>query len=329
MPRLHSRHPGISSNFTPSLESIPESPSQTGNNANHHSAIADVQIPIIFRRARSHTPYIKPGLTSSDLYRIIMDTMQVLEEVDQLQEQLQQAPGPATSLSSSQNQKPATPAEPKQTAEQAETTDPVPESAQAPEPAEPKLDPPGFFTLVSNNSKNTIHHPTVKYIFLDDDPDILTSALADSHAANQMPASYSKSNKLRPPNRAVLLDVVPGESGQWEVSSAASLSADFAVTEASIARQEGEREGGLLLKIEGVDGVTPGDKDKDRAESMPSSSSAVARSGGEEYGPLLEDFEKKMSVLRRVVKAGEARAERAREGMFEEAKGEGKGDGKG
>ncbi|CCF46171.1 hypothetical protein CH063_15005, partial [Colletotrichum higginsianum] len=45
--------------------------------------------------------------------------------------------------------------------------------------------------------------------------------------------------------------------------------------------------------------------------------SAVARSGGDEYGPLLEDFERRMNVLRRVVKAGEGRAEKARENKYE------------
>ncbi|KAK2063248.1 hypothetical protein LY76DRAFT_680856 [Colletotrichum caudatum] len=234
--------------------------------------------------------------------------------------------------------------------------DPDPDAAAAEPGTEaaavaPKLDPAGFFTLVSNATTNSTHHPTVKYIFLDDDPDILTAALAAHHAANQAAptptssastskpagggaaaASSSLAGKNTPPqrpggavtDRAVLLDVVPGPDGQWTVASAASLSADFAVTDASIARHDGGKEGGLFLKIEGVEGeggaagaaATAGDNNKDRdraAESLPSSSSAVARSGGEEYGPLLEDFERKMSVLRRVVKAGEGRAEKARE----------------
>ncbi|WYZ44031.1 hypothetical protein EsH8_VII_000467 [Colletotrichum jinshuiense] len=192
-----------------------------------------------------------------------------------------------------------------------------------PEPVAPRLDPAGFFALVSNASTNTTHHPTVKYIFLDDDPDTLTTALAAHDAANQAStpsASASKpaaAAKNASPNRAVLLDVVPGADGQWEVSSAASLSADFAVTEASISRQAGEKEGGLVLKIEGVEGGTAAAAgaagDRDRAESLPSSNSGVARSGSEDYGPLLDDFERRMGVLRRVVKAGEGRAEKARE----------------
>ncbi|KAK2021455.1 hypothetical protein LX32DRAFT_687768 [Colletotrichum zoysiae] len=218
---------------------------------------------------------------------------------------------------------------------------PDPDAAAAAEPGTepadaavaPKLDPAGFFTLVSNATTDSTHHPTVKYIFLDDDPDTLTAALAARHAANQAAPTPSASTSkpaaaAAVADRAVLLDVVPGPDGQWTVASAASLSADFAVTDASIARHDGGKEGGLFLKIEGVESeggaaaaaaATAGDNNKDRdraagaAESLPSSSSAVARSGGEEYGPLLEDFERKMSVLRRVVKAGEGRAEKARE----------------
>ncbi|OHW93426.1 anaphase-promoting complex subunit 11 [Colletotrichum incanum] len=242
-------------------------------------------------------------------------------------------PVPASLSSSSQNQKAVLggPSDNQLGTDAASATPPVPDAEAAAEnepdaePVAPKLDPAGFFTLVSNSTTNTTHHPTVKYIFLDDDPDTLTTALAVYHSANQTStpsASTSKSGSGKnltpnPANRAVLLDVVPGVDGQWKVSSAASLSADFAVTDASITRQEGEKEGGLVLKIEGVENESGasavGDKDKDRAESLPSSNSAVAKSGGEEYGPLLEDFERKMSVLRRVVKAGEGRAEKARE----------------
>ncbi|KAK1990405.1 hypothetical protein LX36DRAFT_592657 [Colletotrichum falcatum] len=255
-------------------------------------------------------------------------------------------PATAASLSSSmQHQKTARGSSSPDPALGADAADTAAAAAAAPETetVAPKLDPAGFFTLVSNATTNSTHHPTVKYIFLDDDPDTLTAALAAHHAANQAAptpsASTSKAAALgkNPPpgtaaaaaDRAVLLDVVPGADGQWTVASAASLSADFAVTDASIAQQEGEREGGLVLNIEGVESegaataagaaaaaaatATAGDKDRDRAESLPSSSSAVARSGGEEYGPILEDFERKMGVLRRVVKAGEGRADKARE----------------
>ncbi|KAF6827919.1 hypothetical protein CPLU01_08845 [Colletotrichum plurivorum] len=258
--------------------------------------------------------------TSEALHRLMMADAPPASPRPEAAEQ-QHLPGPAAaagaSLSSSQNQKapspiinPATPdAAPADPENQLEDDDDA-----AAEPA-PKLDPAGFFTLVSNSSTNTTHHPTVKYIFADDDPDILSAALAAHHAANQASspsASTSRGGQPNPPSgRAVLLDVVPGADGQWQVASAASLSADFAVTDAAISRQEGEKEGGLVLKIEGVESEPPGTSGAE--SSLPSSNSGVAKSGGEEYGPLLEDFERRMSVMRRVVKAGEDRARMARE----------------
>ncbi|WQF87551.1 hypothetical protein CDEST_12565 [Colletotrichum destructivum] len=295
---------------------------------------------------------IKKHVTSAELYRLMMADVPLSPrpEADQ--------PAPSSSSSSLQNQKSALGGISSDTKPGADVATTIAAPAPAPSPASPdadadadadaaaegepdaepvapKLDPAGFFTLVSNSTANSTHHPTVKYIFLDDDPDTLTTALAAHHSANQIPtpsASTSKPGSAKAPasnpaNRAVLIDVVPGADGQWKVSSAASLSADFAVTDASIARQEGEREGGLVLKIDGVENESGGggsgaaigdrDRDRDRAESLPSSSSAVARSGGDEYGPLLEDFERRMNVLRRVVKAGEGRAEKARENKYE------------
>ncbi|KAK1636238.1 hypothetical protein BDP81DRAFT_320673 [Colletotrichum phormii] len=272
-------------------------------------------------------PPRKDHATSEELYRLMMADFPTSPRTEA--EQPAQAP---LSSSSSQGQKPALAGSPPDNKLGTDTTTAIIPTLEADAAAEndtvdeallPKLDPAGFFTLVSNSSANTTHHPTVKYIFLDDDPDTLTTALAAHHSSNQISTPSASTSKSGPgknpnpnPNRAVLLDVVPGEDGQWKVSSVASLSADFAVTDASISRQEGEKEGGLVLKIDGVESegaTTIIDKEKDRAESLPSSNSAVARSGGEEYGPLLEDFERKMSVLRRVVKAGEGRAEKARE----------------
>ncbi|EFQ30828.1 hypothetical protein CGRA01v4_12891 [Colletotrichum graminicola] len=333
-----------SSSFRPSLHPIAESPTAASispreKDATDRDARHLVSNNALSRRPRPDRPPPPPApsrrLPSKrhaaplELFRLMMPDVPTSPrpEADQ--------PATASLSSSLQHQKAPLGSSPGAAAPSATAPDPAPDAdpdadtAAAAEPGTepaPKLDPAGFFTLVSNATTNSTHHPTVKYIFLDDDPDTLTAALAAHHAANQAAPTPSASTskpaapggKNPPPSavdRAVLLDVVPGADGQWTVASAASLSADFAVTDASIARQEGEKEGGLVLKIEGVEseGAAGGDKDRDRAESLPSSSSAVARSGGEEYGPLLEDFERKMSVLRRVVKAGEGRAEKARE----------------
>ncbi|KAK2010392.1 hypothetical protein LZ32DRAFT_630272 [Colletotrichum eremochloae] len=328
-----------SSSFRPSLHPIAESPDCSfhltpGKDATDRDA-RDLNTNALSRRPRPDPPPSAPWRRlPSKRYAAPLEHFRLMMADVPTSPRLE-AEQPATaSLSSSlQHQKAARGSSPGADAPSATAADPAPDADTTAtaepetEPVAPKLDPAGFFTLVSNATTNSTHHPTVKYIFLDDDPDALTAALAAHHAANQaVPTPSASTSKPAAPggknppqsaaNRAVLLDVVPGADGQWKVASAASLSADFAVTDASIARQEGAREGGLVLKIEGVESEgagAGGDKDKDRAESLPSSSSAVARSGGEEYGPLLEDFERKMGVLRRVVKAGEGRAEKARE----------------
>ncbi|KAF4820287.1 hypothetical protein CGCSCA5_v004271 [Colletotrichum siamense] len=338
--------PYSSSNFRPSLDPIAESCSlhrDKGKDANRRIAPQPDDAPDYPRNCRCRhinktICKTKPYPTSADLHSLMMADVPSPEVADQ--QHPTTATAGAASLSSSQTQKTAD-AKPAPAVETVVTdTDADPQQQQQPAedhqpsdaPATPKLDPAGFFTLVSNASTNTTHHPTVRYIFADDDPDVLTSALAAQHAANQALSASSAAAAGAPPNnRAILLDVVPGEDGRWTVASAASLSADFAVTQASIERQEGEKEGGgMVLKIDGVEGEGSGGAGgADKAESLPSSNSAVAKSGGEEYGPLLEDFERKMTVLRRVVKAGEGRAgegraEKAREtrGVGEEGKAE-------
>ncbi|KAL0935003.1 anaphase-promoting complex subunit 11 [Colletotrichum truncatum] len=347
--------PSSSSNFRPFLDPIVESNSSQhldpGKDANQCDALNPVTHPS--RRPRNKTSSnrapVKRYPTSRDrdrdCQRLMMADVPTSPRPEIADHHPAGAAGAATSPSSSQNQKaPATTsdnrASPDITTADAsaeadhQLDDAEPEPEPEPEPVAPKLDPAGFFTLVSNSTTNTTHHPTVKYIFLDDDPDILTSALATQHAANQVPAPSASTSKTgrsqpNPADRTILLDMVPGPDGQWAISSAASLSADFAVTEASISRQEGEKEGGMVLKIDGVEseGIGAGG-DKDKTDSLPSSNSGVAKSGGEDYGPLLEDFERKMSVLRRVVKAGEGRAEKAREKKTEDGvEGEGTVDG--
>lgn len=150
---------------------------------------------------------------------------------------------------------------------------------------------PPLFTLVHNSSSRTTHHPHVHYIFADDDPEVLTRALAASD-----PSSGGAG-----PTRSVLLDLAPGEDG-WGVTHAASLSPEWAVVEAGVRRMEdaegqgGEGAGGLMLRIEGVEG--DGGEGEDTRE---------VREVKEEYGTLMDEFERRMVVLRRVVGAGEAR----------------------
>ncbi|KAM0283864.1 hypothetical protein ACHAQH_002245 [Verticillium albo-atrum] len=240
------------------------------------------------------------------------------------------------------------------------TTDSLPQNprrtssqSQRPEsttPSHPPLDPAGFFTLVTNtkfgataSTSQQTHHPRIQYIFADDDPTVLTAALADSHARNQA-ASSSSHGSAKPKNHAILVDVAPAEDGKagdvasWRVTSASSLSGDFAVTDARITRMEessaargakadgggqdddGENDGGaLMLKIEGVE-MTGEDTTGVLGESLPGSQSSVRSGGGkEDYAVLLEEFDKQMAILKKVIAAGEERAVKTEPAQIEES----------
>ncbi|KAL2151515.1 hypothetical protein VTH82DRAFT_6613 [Thermothelomyces myriococcoides] len=224
------------------------------------------------------------------------------------------------------------------------TAAPVEEPARAPSPSPPPqpTQPPfsPVFALLSSTShstnRQTVHHPTVHYIFADDDPEILTAALAHHHQG-----VYNDSNEEGtsvPPNRGVLLDMEPTADGSgYEVTWASSLTPDWAVTSATITRSEGglgEAAPGfgskLVLNIEGVSlepslGPSPlGKAPSPEAEMQSSGASAGktrAATAMEEYADLLQDFDKRMSILRRVVEAGAARQRALGEGggQFSEA----------
>lgn len=176
------------------------------------------------------------------------------------------------------------------------------EPQQEDEPREaPDATLPQLFTLVHNSTSKTTHHPHVHYIFADDDPEILTRALAASD-----PTASGGTDAAR----SVLLDVAQGDEG-WQVSHASSLSADWAVVDAGLQPMEDAEgqeggAGGLMLRIEGVDG-----------ESGDVEASEGARDGREEYGALVGEFERRMGVLRRVVGASEARRTGLLEGKDE------------
>ncbi|KAF2484150.1 hypothetical protein BDY17DRAFT_295101 [Neohortaea acidophila] len=110
-----------------------------------------------------------------------------------------------------------------------------------------------FFTLVEDPANSDHQHPTVHYLFSDDDPDILTSAVLDTLEAGG--GSNDNSPNLRDSSeRYVIVDVAAdGKS----VVSAASLSADWQAVRAELAPAPSfgeEASGGargLMLKVSG------------------------------------------------------------------------------
>ncbi|KAI0473609.1 hypothetical protein GGR56DRAFT_540748 [Xylariaceae sp. FL0804] len=223
-------------------------------------------------------------------------------------------------------------------------TEPAPDQPQqagSPRPDQrrppPPPNPPPFapiFTLVNNASTHTTHHPHVRYIFSDDDPDLLTQALAEHDAAaidqsDPDPATAS---------RAMILDLQPEPQGGYAVAWSSSLSPSWAVLDASVSQisppssdasnasgnEAGEsssaRPDRLLLRIEGVEsGPAAGSEaaamrisdDAGRQGSGGSASGSGQkdrdRSDVAPYSSIMDEFERRMATLRRVVHVSEDR----------------------
>jgi hypothetical protein len=176
-----------------------------------------------------------------------------------------------------------------------------------------------FFTLVEDSTTAEHHHPTVHYIFSDDDADIVTEAslralsrrstgLSGSSSSLQHDSSGSSSSALpahKPgvKERYVVLDV--GPSGD-AVVAAHSLTSDWQVLGVDVtnaptwvAEDEnasgaaaGGNTVGLMLRIEGTEGPWSGNAGKKAVGS------------DLDMQGLMSLFVKRMTALRKVVEAG-------------------------
>ncbi|KAI3324849.1 hypothetical protein HD806DRAFT_57056 [Xylariaceae sp. AK1471] len=218
-------------------------------------------------------------------------------------------------------------------------TDYRPSTADHPPDTQHPRTPPPFapiFTLVNNASTRTTHHPHVRYIFNDDDPDILTQALAECEH------SGGDESGLDPAlaNRAMLLDLAPNEDGGYSVAWSSSLSPSWAVLNAQLSQisppssdaghsngsgagetsNNNNRPDRLMLRIEGIETSAPsssselrisGEAGRQRSGSASGSGSGQRereRSGEvDDYATMMNEFEKRMGTLRKVVNASEDR----------------------
>ncbi|ETS81820.1 hypothetical protein PFICI_06822 [Pestalotiopsis fici W106-1] len=192
-----------------------------------------------------------------------------------------------------------------------------------------------IYTLVNNTSTRTTHHPRVKYIFSDDDPDELMQALAQQDHANLGESASGPA----PDHRAILLDLTSASDGTLNVSWASSLSPSWAVLDAQVTKiSPPSSDGGgnsdptasptqkkpdrLMLRIEGIDGGSLASDSELRLSDEKSrlgSSGSASGSGQrvtetEDYNALVDEFDKRMSLLRKVVDAGEERRRKVAEG---------------
>jgi hypothetical protein len=164
-----------------------------------------------------------------------------------------------------------------------------------------------FFSLIENPSTSEHHHPTVHYIFADDDADIITEAACRALAQddNEHAMSYEDEENILPVpadgvrEHYILLDVQPGEAGnRYEITKAQSLSSEWQVTSASIstaptmdgnAAESGE---GLMLKIEGIGALL----DTEMREA--------GKQRKESLQQQVERFEKGLAEIRKMVNGG-------------------------
>ncbi|RYP63299.1 hypothetical protein DL771_009331 [Monosporascus sp. 5C6A] len=184
-----------------------------------------------------------------------------------------------------------------------------------------------IFTLVNNASTGTTHHPHVHYIFSDDDPDLLTRALTEHHETTVDEAGSGPASS----DRAVILDLATDNGGGYHVAWASSLSPSWAVLDAQLSRisppssdggnendggggTDSSRPGRLMLRIEGLEGGGLGSESDSRHSqgSGNGGGSGIAqkdreKGNAEDYCALVDEFEKRMVTLRKVVSASEER----------------------
>ncbi|OBT61157.1 hypothetical protein VE03_09549 [Pseudogymnoascus sp. 23342-1-I1] len=193
-------------------------------------------------------------------------------------------------------------------------------------PARPPFSP--FFTLIDDASTSSTHHPiNVRYIFSDDDDQDLTddflaaisgepSPQSSSHIMHSSSSITSSSQRpsardtREPEHRTIIVDL---DATGTAVAAAHSLSSSWQVLSASVtkaptwesgptAADNSEEDGAaarFMLRLEGVKG---------RDERMRERVRGVWREGGEvraeDFQVLVEEFERKMRVLRTVVETG-------------------------
>jgi len=121
------------------------------------------------------------------------------------------------------------------------------------------LPPPNFkafYALVEDVQSKEVHHPSVHYVFADDDPEIFASASMRALAPQDQQEEQALGSLPIPQpgteERYILLDLAG--DGQT-VLDAKSLSADWAITSSSVSKAPtlgGDDGGAMMLKVAGT-----------------------------------------------------------------------------
>lgn len=139
------------------------------------------------------------------------------------------------------------------------------------EPHDGQLLPPAifrpFFTLIEEAETGEHHHPSVHYVFSDDDPDIITSAVVESLYAEQR----TEKRDVPMQERFVLLDVA---SDGRTIASAQSLGSSWQISNTVVSQAPSWTDagpdqalGGLMLRVKGTEGYRKS-KDQDEKKSQ-------------------------------------------------------------
>lgn len=160
-----------------------------------------------------------------------------------------------------------------------------------PEPtAEQQLAAPSdfrpFFTLIEDPESGEHYHPSVHYVFSDDDPELLNSATLEALGTDQ--AAQATGTAVN--ERFVILDV--GQDGKI-VTNASSLSPDWQgvtaeVTQAPSWGDDGNgKERGLMLKIHG----------QEASKVVSQKEKAKQKTGDGRLNELVTGFSEKLALL--------------------------------
>lgn len=189
-----------------------------------------------------------------------------------------------------------------------------------------------FFTLVDDATSSSTHHPiNVRYIFSDDDDQDLTdeylAAISSDPSQSSSNITHSESSSLTsssrhqqrapprdprdPEHRTILVDL---DATGTAVTSAQSLSSSWQILSASVTKAptwesgptaaDAEGDGGsarFMLRLEGTRGRDEGMAERVRGMWREDPGDVRA----EDFQVLMEEFERKMRVLKTVVETGE------------------------
>ena len=154
--------------------------------------------------------------------------------------------------------------------------------------------PPDFrslFTLIEDPETGEHHHPTVHYIFSDDDPEILTSAALEA-LDKDTNTTQSPTQQHDLEERCVVVDIAADGTS---VISASSMSTDWqavktAISEApSWSAESKSTDRGLMLKISGQESMPKGgSKEEEKRQQEPKTLDGLVNSFSERLSTLDE-----------------------------------------